>query len=544
LKTEPVDPYGPSRSPDELPPAPPEEIFRLLVDAVQDYAIFALDVEGNIVTWNLGGQSLKGYLPEEVIGTNFRRFYTREDIDRGHPEAELKEAAEKGKYEEEGWRVKKDGSYFWANVVITALRNEDGVLRGFGKVTRDLTQKRKAELNLKESEERFRQLVESVPDYAIFRLDPQGNIATWNKGAERNKGYKAEEIIGLHFSKFYPEEDIKNGKPAMELREAVVNGRYEEEGWRLKKDGSRFWASVVITPIFDKGELKGFAKVTRNLTERKIAEDQLRNAYMDLERRIEERTRELTKSKLRAENAVKARDQFFSIASHELKTPLTSLKLQTQIRLYKIAKGDFSEFASDRIAKLFVDDKRQIERLSFLVDNMLDISNVTSGAFKLTYDKDVDLNELVKEVLKRMEPILGEVRCVGTLESVRSIYGSWDRHRIEQVITNLLSNAAKYAPGKPVKITVDGDSKMAKILVTDQGPGISGENQARIFQPFERIKSTSEVTGLGLGLFIIKQIVEAHNGTIRLESELTKGSTFIVELPIESECGPNTPAKA
>ncbi len=514
------------------------EIYKLLVAAVEDYAIFALDPKGIILTWNLGAERLKGYRPEEVIGTSFTRFYSQKDIDNHHPESELLIAAEKGKYEEEGWRIRKDGSQFWANIVITALRDENGALLGFGKVTRDLTGRKRAETILRESEERFRLMVESVPDYAIFMLDPKGNIATWNKGAERNKGYKAEEIIGRHFSTFYPPEDIKSEKPARELREAVNGGRFEEEGWRIRKDGSRFWASVVITPIFDKvGELRGFAKVTRDLTERKIAEDELRAAYSDLEKRVEDRTRELSAAKARAEEAVTARDRFFSIASHELKTPLSSLKLQTQIRLRKVAKGDFSDFTTDRIAELCADDEKQIGRLSFLVDNMLDISKLTAGSFQLSFSDDVDLGELVQSAIKRMQPILDSAGNTVTFSANQHVRGRWDSHRLEQVITNLLSNAAKYAPGKLVEVTVDGEPNRARITVTDHGSGIAKKDGARVFQPFERASNDINVSGLGLGLYIIKQIVDAHGGTIRLKSEIDKGSSFIVELPVNFDSG-------
>lgn len=507
-----------------------QEIFRLLVDAVEDYAIFALDVNGRILTWNLGGYRLKGYTAKEVIGTNFRRFYTSADIERRHPEFELKEAIEKGKYEEEGWRVKKDGSTFWANVVITTLRDQNGTVRGFGKVTRDLTRKRIAEIKLRESEERFRIMVEGVEDYAVFMLTPDGNVATWNKGAERTKGYIAEEIIGHHFSRFYPEEDLKANKPARELVVAEFVGKFEDEGWRIRKDGTRFWANVVITAMRDKqGALVGFSKVTRDLTERKKGEDALREAYAGLETRIELRTLELSREKNKAEAAVKARDQFFSIASHELKTPLSSLKLQVQLRKRSVAKGDFSDFAPDKLTELCEDDERQIERLAFLVDNMMDISKLTSGNFALSLET-FDLSSLVIDVVKRMESSLNESGNVCTVNAGGHFTGTWDRHRMEQVLTNLLSNAGKYAPGKPVEISLSADPEHVTIEVRDHGNGIAKSDQRRLFIPFERVKNENNVSGLGLGLHISKQIVEAHQGTIELNSELGSGTTFRIQL--------------
>src|SRR3954468_23563014 len=219
------------------------EQLRLLVDAVSEYAIFLLDRGGHIQTWNTGARRLKGYTPEEIIGRHFSIFYTQEDIARDHPANELEIAAREGRYEEEGWRLRKDGSRFWANVIITALRDEAGALVGYGKVTRDLTARREAEQQL----EQFRFIVAGVRDYAIFSLDPTGHILTWNAGAELIKGYRPDEVIGRHFSLFYTEEDRARDHPAEELEIAAREGRFEEEGWRVRKDGSRFWANVVMT---------------------------------------------------------------------------------------------------------------------------------------------------------------------------------------------------------------------------------------------------------------------------------------------------------
>jgi PAS domain S-box-containing protein len=256
--------------------------FGQLVSGVRDYAVFLLDREGNVRTWNAGAERIKGYRAEEIIGQHFSRFYPREAVSSGWPAHELSVASTTGRFEDEGWRVRKDGSRFWANVVITTLRDEEGQVRGFLKITRDLTDRKQAEEKLRLSEERFRLMVEGAKDYAIFMLDPRGHIATWNAGAERLKGYTAAEIIGEHFSRFYPEEAIKRGWPDEELRRAAAEGRIEDEGWRLRKDGSRFWANVVITALRDeRGTLKGFVKVTRDLTERRQAEESTRRLLQE-----------------------------------------------------------------------------------------------------------------------------------------------------------------------------------------------------------------------------------------------------------------------
>src|SRR5215208_4293630 len=288
-----------------------EERFRLLVEGVKDYAIFMVDPDGKVASWNEGAHRIKGYRQQEILGRHFSVFFPEEDIKRSKPERELEIAQEMGTYEEEGWRVRKDGSRFWASVLITALWDEAGGLRGFAKVTRDITERKHAEeeirelnktlenrvhertsqlaaavaeleLNqreLRQSEERFRILVEGVSDYAIFMLSPDGSVVSWNEGAERIQGYEASEVIGKHFSIFYTEEDAERGLPEEELRVASTEGRFEEEGLRVRKDGARYQAEVVMTALRDEaGNLRGFSQVTRDITARKEAEEALRTS--------------------------------------------------------------------------------------------------------------------------------------------------------------------------------------------------------------------------------------------------------------------------
>jgi len=258
---------------------------RLLVESIVDYAIFMLDPDGIVVTWNRGAERIKGWTSDEVVGQHFSKFFTREDVAAGKPQMELAQAAKLGRFEDNGWRVRKDGTRFWANVVITALREPNGTLRGFGKVTRDMTARQVAEENLRQAEQRFHQIVEAVVDYAIFMLDGTGHVATWNPGARRLKGYEASEIVGKHFSTFYTAEDRAAGKPDRILEIVRREGRFEEEGWRLKKDGSPFWAHVVINAVRDDtGKVVGFVKITRDLTMRREAERAER--YRDLSMRL------------------------------------------------------------------------------------------------------------------------------------------------------------------------------------------------------------------------------------------------------------------
>ncbi|MET0135697.1 MAG: PAS domain S-box protein [Kibdelosporangium sp.] len=263
--------YGMTEGGDVAEPA-----FELLVRGVLDYGIFMLDPTGHVLSWNAGAERIKGYRAEDIIGRHFSTFYPPEDIAAGKPARELETAIAEGRLEDEGWRIRKDGTRFWANVVITALFDDTGQLRGFGKVTRDMTERHAAEHALRESEERFRLLVHNVVDYGIFMLDPTGHVVNWNAGAERIKGYRAEDIIGRHFSTFYPPEDVAARKPERELATAIIDGRLEDEGWRIRKDGTRFWANVVISALFDDtGQLRGFGKVTRDMTEHRAAEQTL-----------------------------------------------------------------------------------------------------------------------------------------------------------------------------------------------------------------------------------------------------------------------------
>src|SRR4051812_1806179 len=249
--------------------------LRVLTDSVKDYAIFVLDHTGRVMTWNRGAQNIKGYSPAEIIGEHFSRFYTPEDRKAGRPAQLLADAAREGRVEDEGFRVRKDGTRFWADVIISALRTEQGDLRGFVKVTRDLTTRRRAEEQLRESEERLRLMIESVNDYAIFMLTPDGHVSSWNQGAERLKGYTQAEIVGQHFSRFYPPEENALGKAQRELEIAAREGRFEEEGIRVRKDGTRFWANVVLSAVRDRqGRLLGFAKVTRDMTDRRRGEEE------------------------------------------------------------------------------------------------------------------------------------------------------------------------------------------------------------------------------------------------------------------------------
>lgn len=515
--------------------------FRLLVEAVdsiRDYAIFMLDPEGNILTWNLGAERIKGYKPKEIIGKHFSIFYTQEDLDREHPRHELKEAKKFGRYEEEAWRVTKTGTRIWANVVITKLTDNKGKLLGFSKVTRDLTDRKAAEEKLRESEERFRLLVSGVKDYAIYMLDPTGHVSSWNDGATRINGYKEKEILGKHFSIFYPREDVQAGKCDFELKEATRVGKFEDEGWRIKKDGAKIWANVVITAIRDpQKKLLGFTKVIRDLSERKKAENKLQHAYADLEKRILERTADLEvanaslqKREKSLEEALKVRDEFISIASHELKTPITSLQMQLQMLRQKTDTEKISSPDPVKLAKSLDMSLSQVARLTKLIDSLLDVARAQSQKLEFHFEK-TDLVRLTNEVIERLSDQTHMAGCQVTIESDPEVVGAFDRFRLDQVIINLMTNAIKYAPKLPINISVYKKNKLAILSIQDKGPGIPEELKSRLFERFERAENVRDIGGLGLGLFITKQIVEGHQGKIRVENQPECGVRFTVEFP-------------
>jgi len=355
-------------------------------------------------------------------------------------------------------------------------------------------------------EERFRALVSSVKDYAIFMLDPSGKIETWNAGAERTKGYLAEEIIGQHMSRFYTPEDLARGLPAKLLAQAIRDGRVESEGWRVRKDGTRFWADVVITALVDDaGRLIGFAKVTRDLTERLHAqEEQLRLAH--------------------AEEAVRLRDEFLSIAAHELRTPLSALQLQLQGLLER------PEGIDSRIRAKLERACRSGDRMVTLVDALLDVSRITTGSFNLNPSR-FDLAVAVKDVVERFREHAVRAGSTVTVRAEPGLEGRWDRLRIEQVVTNLLTNALKYAAGTPVEIDLSGTEQDVIISVADEGPGIPESEKERIFLRFERAAPMRNFGGLGLGLYVARQITEAHGGEISLASDRPRGAQFLIRLP-------------
>ena len=493
-----------------------------LVQAIEDYAIFLLDATGRIVSWNVGAQKLKGYTAQEIIGEHFSRFYTAEAVARGWPAYELQQASLTGRFEDEGWRVRKDGTTFWSNVVITAIRNDAGILTGFAKITRDLSAQREYVEALRQSEERFRLLVDCVKDYAIFMLDPQGYVVSWNAGAARIKGYTREEILGQHFSLFYLPEDAAAGKPARELAIARQLGRVEEEAWRVRKDGTTFWANVNLTAVHDESNrLRGFAKVTRDLTERRQREELERSS---------ERLRE-----------------FLATLAHELRNPLAPVR--NAVGVMQLETGLSPALARSRD---LID--RQVTHITRLVDDLLDVGRIMSNKVELRI-ANVDLNELIGRSIEAARPFTdAHDQQVVTHVPAEPVTIRGDMTRLVQVMQNLLHNASKFSPARSrIDLTGRIDYRMAVLEVRDQGRGIPVRSLDKIFELFAQEKDGQNTGegGLGIGLTLCKSLVEMHGGSILASSEGPGcGSTFTLSLPlaaapsagIADETGSATPA--
>ncbi|MDX5480964.1 MAG: PAS domain S-box protein [Hymenobacteraceae bacterium] len=499
-----------------------KDVYRLLVEGVHDYAIFLLSPTGHIQTWNLGAAKIKGYKAEEIIGKHFSTFYPEEAKRIKYPEMELRYASKHGRFEEEGWRVKKDGSTFWASVTITAIHSkENGELIGFSKVTRDLTERKKLEdklsstlSELQESEERARLLIEGVKDYAIFMLNTEGKVITWNHGAEKIKGYKAEEIIGRHFSTFYPQEAKDRKYPEYELSKALEEGRYEDEGWRLHKDGGMIWVNVVITPVYDsRGKHIGFTKVTRDLSERRRNEELMR------------KNKELHRINTDLDN-------FIYAASHDLKAPIANLE-----GLLAVLKLDLGQ----ELAKHLEVISRIDNSISRLNNIILDLTDVSRVHYEEHLVEMVQLDQLLAEVKGSLEDLI--LSYDATVQADLSGFSqlSYSRKNLRSILFNLISNAIKYSspqrrPVIRIKTEALEQAGQYVLSVSDNGLGIEQQHLQKIFSMFKRMHT--HVEGTGLGLYLVKRILENSEDRIEVESEVGKGTTFRIYIHQTQETQP------
>jgi len=501
-----------------------EQRLQALIDGVKDHAILMLDPQGRVTTWTASAERIKGYCATEIVGRSFACFYTPEDIQRGHPEEVLRIAAQDGHFEEDGWRVCKDGSRFWANVMITTLRDEAGQVAGFSKMTRDITERKRNQDMLRDGEQCLRTLIEGIKDYAILMLDPQGRVTTWTACAERIKGYSAKEIVGQSFACFYTPEDIQRGHPEEVLRIAAQEGHFEEDGWRVCKDGSRFWARVMITALRDKaGQITGFSKMTRDITERKKTQD---------ERRIERL--QLVVERQRAEDANLAKSRFLANVSHEIRTPMNGVIGMLQLLLLTDLTPTQQHYAN--VAR----NSGQV--LLALISDILDLSKIEAGKIVIE-NRDFNLRDVLADVI---EPV--RLQATGKGLQIHSSVSPdippllrSDAHRLRQVLTNLLANAIKFTERGEVALVAIAENRengraTIRFTISDTGIGIPEDRHGMLFLPFVQAddSTTRKYGGTGLGLCICKQLVGMLGGSIGVSSREGQGSTFWFTIVVEA----------
>jgi PAS domain S-box-containing protein len=493
--------------------------FELLVHAIKDYAIYLLDLQGHIVSWNPGAERFKGYTAKEIIGRHFSCLYTEEDRIAGVPARALAIAAEQGRYEVEGLRVRKDGSRFWSSIVIDPVLDESGTLIGYAKVTRDLTAKKAAEQALFESEQRFRLLVQGVRDYAIYMLDPNGYVTDWNSGAVLIKGYSSDEIIGRHFSCFYTQEDRERGEPERGLALALQHNTFQNEGWRVRKNGSRFWASIVIDPIYSEtGKLIGFAKVTRDVTERKLAQEE-----GDRQRDILSHAQKL-----------EAIGRITGGVAHDFNNLLTIIRSAAEL----LGTASLSAEKRSRYLEIIVETAG---RAALLTQQLL------------AFAREQPLNPEVLDIASRIQQLMHVVEMtVGANINVNielpadlwAVYA--DASQFETAVLNLVINARD---AMPTGGTLDIGARNATFLpslrrhgnhvgtpghfiaitIGDTGCGIEPSLLEQIFEPFFTTKELNKGTGLGLSQ--VYGFAKQSGGEVVVESQVGSGTTFTLYLP-------------
>jgi PAS domain S-box-containing protein len=513
-----ADVAGPNRFQDSLTA---DGRYRLLVEEINDYAIYMLSPDGIVTSWNKGAQRFKGYTAGEIIGRHFSEFYTPEDRETGLPRRALDTAIRDGKFETEGWRVRKDGSRFWAYVVIDPIRASDGRLAGFAKITRDLTERRAAEDLLRASHEQFRLLVQGVTDYAIYMLTPAGEVSSWNPGSERIKGYVAEEVVGTNFRRFYTAEDQAAGEPARALAVAAKEGRFEKEGRRVRKDGTIFWANVVIDAVrTPEGVLVGFAKITRDITaqrESRIALDKARETLFQAQK-------------------MEAIGQLTGGVAHDFNNLLMVIKASLELLRKRVSEDPRAlrllENAQQGASRGIALTQRMLAfaRRQELKASAVDLALLVAGMSDLlsrSIDSKVHLE-------RHFPPMLPAVLA--------------DPNQLELALLNLVVNARDAMPeGGSIIIAATeaqmGDAPDAALSVclsvTDTGEGMDAETLVRATEPFFTTKGIGKGTGLGLPM--VHGVAQQSGGRLVLKSEKGRGTTAELWLPCAPAAVPAAP---
>jgi PAS domain S-box-containing protein len=490
--------------------------YRLLVEAVTDYAIYMLDPSGVVTSWNPGAERFKGYSASEIIGQHFSRFYTPEDRERGLPDKALETARREGKFESEAWRIRKDGTRFWAYVVIDPIRQPNGDIIGFAKITRDLTERKAAEDELRRSQEQFRLMVQGVTDYAIYMLDNNGLVSSWNLGAQRIKGYAPEEIIGHHFSQFYTDVDRNAGEPQRALAIAKREGRFEKEGRRVRKDGSLFWAHVIIDAIRDDaGALIGFAKITRDITERREAQEKL----------------EQTREALLQSQKMEAIGQLTGGIAHDFNNLLMAVLGSLELMRKRLPDDA-------RLRSLLENAVEGARRGAMLTNRLLAFAR--RQELKL---ETIDIPELVRGMTELLRRSLGPDVHIETRFPLAALPVRADSNQLEMAVLNLAVNARDaMSDGGQIVIAareevVSGPKghglkpgRYIALSIHDTGSGMDEATLKRAMEPFFTTKGLGKGTGLGLSM--VHGFAEQSGGRFTLWSKVGEGTKAELWLPM------------
>ncbi len=477
-------------------------------------AILVRDLDHRILFWNHGAQELYGWTEEEAVG-QITHLFLKTQFPEPSEQIESQLLTE-GRWEGELWHSTRDGRRIVVASRQVLHRDAEGRPRAILEINRDMTKAKQAEEALRSSEDRLRTLIQQVKDYAIFGIDPEGRVVSWNEGAQRITGYRADEIIGQHFSRFYPPEDIARGKPERELKIAVAEGMYKEEGERLRKDGTLYWAEVVITALRDpEGRLRGFAKVTRDITERKHAEEQIKRLNQELEHRVTELA------------AVNQELEAFSYSvSHDLRSPLRGIAGFSQALL---------EDYADTLDPTGQDYARRIhaatQRMTQLIDDLLNLSRVTRS--EMSRETPVDLSAMVQSIASQLQSTQPERAVDWVITSGLVTHG--DPRLLRIALENLIGNAWKFASKRErarIEFGALGLEEGKTIyFVRDNGAGFEMQYADKLFGPFQRLHSAGEFPGTGIGLATVQRIIHRHGGRIWAESAVNQGSTFFFTLP-------------
>ena len=514
------------------------ESYKRLIESVKDYAIFMFDRQGCVISWNKGAELIQGYKEDEILGGPISMFYTSEDILNGIPESDLNKVKELKQFEKEGWRVRKDGSVFWANIIFSTLTDLTGEILGFSSVVRDLTRRLKADEEIdrlnKELNEQLQRSRSEISDYKhaldesciVAITNQKGMITHVNRNFCKISKYSEEELIGedhrIINSGFHPKEYIRD------LWVTIANGRiWRGELKNKAKDGSFYWVDTTIVPFLNEsGKPYQYLAIRSDITQRKLAEEKIISINEDLEKKIKERTLELTEALEQAKELNEMKSRFITLASHEFRTPLSAILSSVSLIEHYVAE-EHEEKRNKHVERI----KSSVRNLTGILDNFLSLEKLEQGKME-TKSSSFELCEFIRDAIDEIDGMIKKKNQRVNFEYTDSIEIHQDKKILRNVLLNLLSNAVKYShEGKVIYVEIEVKEPNVSISIRDEGIGIPLECQKDLFSKFFRAGNASNIQGTGLGLNIVKKYVELLDGSIWFSSKENEGSTFTIQFP-------------